>query len=84
MHKLSYGFVLGYHGCSQAVAKALLAGAPFKQSENDYDWLGHGIYFWEANPKRGLAFAKEALKRKKSKKHPAVVGASSTLGTAWT
>jgi hypothetical protein len=80
VHKLNYGFVLGYHGCSQAVANALLAGRPFKQSENDYDWLGHGVYFWEANPKRGVAFAKEALKRKNSKKRPTVVGAVIDLG----
>ncbi|MDE1145178.1 MAG: hypothetical protein PW843_00970 [Azospirillaceae bacterium] len=80
MHKLTYGFVLGYHGCPQTVAKALLAGAPFKASENDYDWLGHGVYFWEANPKRGLAFAKEALKRKNSRKRPAVIGTVIDLG----
>ncbi|WP_246600218.1 hypothetical protein [Candidimonas humi] len=25
-----------------------------KPSEQKYDWLGHGIYFWEGNPGRAL------------------------------
>ena len=53
MQRLSFGFVLGYHGCDQTTGESLLAGSPFKPSENDYDWLGPGIYFWEANPLRG-------------------------------
>ena len=53
-----------------------MAGAAFRQSQNEYDWLGPGIYFWEANPRRGLSFARElkALGRAKVDK-PAVVGA---------
>ena len=81
MHRLSASFVLGYHGCDVAVAKALLEGEPFKHSSNDYDWLGPGVYFWEANPQRGLDFAIEASSRKKSSiKTPAVVGAIIDLG----
>jgi hypothetical protein len=58
-----------------------LAGQSFKPSDNDYDWLGPGIYFWEANPERGLDFAREAASRKKSSiKKPAVVGAVLDLG----
>ena len=59
MHSLSASFVLGYHGCDQAVGEGLLDGDDFKPSKNDYDWLGPGIYFWEANPQRGLDFARE-------------------------
>lgn len=82
MHRLSASFILGYHGCDQAVADRLLAGVSFKKSQNDYDWLGWGIYFWEANPKRGLDFVTEALKRAGSKiKTPAVVGAVIDLGS---
>ncbi|MBY0511932.1 MAG: hypothetical protein K2P94_17490 [Rhodospirillaceae bacterium] len=81
MHRLSFGFVLGYHGCDEAVGLKLLNGRPFKQSTNEYDWLGPGIYFWEANPVRGLKFAKEASKRPASKiKKPFVVGAVIDLG----
>jgi hypothetical protein len=42
--------VLGYHGCEPAFADALLRGDvtldAWEPSQNPYDWLGHGIYFW--------------------------------------
>ncbi len=82
MHRLSASFILGYHGCDHDVAEQLLAGTSFKQSQNSYDWLGWGIYFWEANPQRGLDFAKEVMKRPNSKiKNPAVIGAIVDLGS---
>ncbi len=81
MSRLSYGFVLGYHGCDRAAGEALLAGSDFRPSQNDYDWLGHGIYFWEANPLRGLEYAAEAMRRQGSSiRHPFVVGAVVELG----
>lgn len=81
MHRLSTSFVLGYHGCDKDVAEALLRGEAFGLSENDYDWLGPGVYFWEANPQRGLDFAAEAAQRKNSRiTTPAVVGAIIDLG----
>lgn len=61
MHRLSSSFVLGYHGCDQSVGEALLRGEPFRISNNDYDWLGPGVYFWEANPERGLAWISRLL-----------------------
>ncbi|MCX5497530.1 hypothetical protein OSH11_22725 [Kaistia dalseonensis] len=84
MHKLSTTFVLGYHGCDKAVGEALLNGEPFKKSANEWDWLGHGIYFWEANPARALEFAKEQQTRKLARgerfDEPFVVGAVVDLG----
>lgn len=81
MHKLSTSFILGYHGCSADTAKLLLSGDAFRASENDYDWLGHGIYFWEANPLRGLQFYQEAQKRRgESGRTGTVVGAIIDLG----
>lgn len=83
MHALSASFVLGYHGCDRGVAERLLGGENFKLSSNDYDWLGPGIYFWEANPQRGLDFARElaVLKRDKGRIRKAgVVGAVIELG----
>lgn len=52
-------FVLGYHGCDKEVGEQILAGkADFKTNEeNTWDWLGHGIYFWENNPKRAKEWA---------------------------
>ena len=81
MDSLAASFVLGYHGCDKSVADRLIEGAPFKLSANTYDWLGHGIYFWEANPQRGLDFAEELKKRGKGKiKAPSVIGAVIELG----
>jgi hypothetical protein len=83
MHTLSASFVLGYHGCDQSVAKQLLDGDNFRPSNNEYDWLGPGIYFWEANPQRGLDFARELAEYKRGKGkviRPAVVGAVIDLG----
>ena len=81
MHRLSSSFVLGYHGCDLRVGERLLRGTPFTPSNNDYDWLGPGIYFWEANPQRGLEFAKEASKRKPTIiSRPFVIGAVIELG----
>jgi len=56
--------VLGYHGCDRTVGERVLRGEPFIGSNNEYDWLGPGTYFWEANPQRGLEFAAEAAGRK--------------------
>lgn len=83
MLDLSHGLVLGYHGCDQSTAERVLSGEAFKVSENAYDWLGHGIYFWQHNPKRGLSFAHElAAHRTRSStiKTPGVVGAVINLG----
>ena len=52
-------FILGFHGCDRAVADAVVCGREeLRASENDYDWLGHGSYFWENDPHRALAYAR--------------------------
>jgi hypothetical protein len=79
VHSLSTSFVLGYHGCDAEAGEKLLQNVPFQKSKNDYDWLGSGIYFWEANPNRALDWAHELGKRKRRKGsgtfRPFVVGA---------
>lgn len=80
LHTLSTTFVLGYHGCDKRIADGLLAGESFRPSENDYDWLGHGVYFWETNPARALDFARELKFRNKTIETPYVVGAVIDLG----
>lgn len=45
-----------------------------KASENGYDWLGIGFYFWENNYERALEFAQNPPGKKKYKK-PSVLGA---------
>ena len=78
-------FVLGFHGCDKSVADKLINGdSRLKPSRNDYDWLGHGIYFWENNPQRALEYArmlKENPGRSTEKvETPDVVGAIIDLG----
>lgn len=81
MNPASTSFVLGYHGCDRAVAERVLAGRqPLRPSQNDYDWLGDGIYFWEHNPRRTFEFASEIRARMHKIKRPAVVGAIIDLG----
>lgn len=74
--------MLGYHGCDKDVGESILSGGDLKPSRNDYDWLGSGIYFWEANPKRGLEYAAElkTLKRGRRIETPFVIGAVIDLG----
>jgi hypothetical protein len=79
LHQLATSFILGYHGCDRRVGERILKGKLFKPGKNDYDWLGPGIYFWEANPMRGLDFAREA-KGRGSIQAPFVVGAVISLG----
>jgi hypothetical protein len=48
--------ILGYHGTSQARAAAILSTG-FRASDNDYDWLGTGIYFFQDAPLRARQWA---------------------------
>lgn len=60
-YKRPTSFVLGFHGCTREVGEAVLAGEThLRKSDNIYDWLGPGVYFWEGNPRRAMQFAKDA------------------------
>ncbi len=48
--------VYGYHGTSQAKADSILDRG-FRASDNDYDWLGTGIYFFQDAPLRAKQWA---------------------------
>jgi hypothetical protein len=52
-------FVAGYHGCHTVTAEALVTGNAFQRSQNGYDWLGEGIYFWEDGPNRAAEWARQ-------------------------
>ncbi len=71
--------VIAYHGCDRTVADEILAGGDFKPSENDYDWLGSGIYFWEYGYDRALRFAVDQQGRGRLTT-PSVLGAVVQLG----
>ena len=56
--------ILGYHGFRPehaAFGRELLTGerplTDWQPSENRYDWLGDGIYFWEHGPDRAAEWA---------------------------
>ena len=56
----SLGPLLLHHGCDRSLAKLVLEGktSPIP-SENKYDWLGPGIYFWVDSPSRAMTWARE-------------------------
>jgi hypothetical protein len=86
MDLLSYQrTVFGFHGCDKRVPDAVLTGkTKLSASENTYDWLARGIYFWEHGPMRALEWAAQQAKRKHSHiKEPAVIGAVIQLGTCF-
>lgn len=85
MYSTKTGLILGFHGCDLSVVDNILLGKEnLKQSDNTYDWLGHGIYFWEYSPSRALEFANflkdHPQKAKSPIKKPAVIGAVIDLG----
>ena len=67
--------VLGFHGTSEDRADAIASSGKFVPSTNDYDWLGHGIYFWEHAPLRAWHWAKQ-----KHRDQAAVLEATIELG----
>lgn len=73
----SIGPIIAYHGCDRSVAEDVLGGKThLKQSNNSYDWLGPGIYFWVDSPERGYEWAVQQSKLSRSKvKTPYVIGA---------
>lgn len=74
--------IIGFHGCDQSVVDKVVTGKDnLLASKNSYDWLGHGIYFWENNQERASDWAVQLSKHKDSSiKTPAVIGAIIDLG----
>lgn len=73
--------VLGFHGTEKTVVDRVVnrQDLHLKKSEGRYEWLGHGIYFWENDPQRGLEWANGGNAKKKIVE-PNVVGAIIDLG----
>lgn len=52
--------VIGFHSCDREVGLRLLNGKEeIAPSDNKWDWLGPGSYFWEGDPARSLSYATE-------------------------
>jgi hypothetical protein len=76
---------MGFHSCDREVGLKVLNGKDsLKPSNNSWDWLGDGIYFWEENPARALEYAEESSQRKQFNlvrvRTPFVLGAVIDLG----
>lgn len=67
--------IIGYHGCDADVAMQLLLGEKrMHWSKSVYEWLGHGMYFWENNFKRAREWA-DKKERVGHIRKPTVIGA---------
>lgn len=74
--------VIGFHGCDKSVVSRVVEhGVPMGASNNAFDWLGHGLYFWENNLDRARQWAESGNARTRNKiETPAVLGAVIDLG----
>jgi hypothetical protein len=46
-----------FHGTLKPRAEEVLLNQAIKPSENSYDWLGHGVYFWEGSANHAIQWA---------------------------
>lgn len=85
MYSSKPAYVFGFHGCDKSVGLRILNGEDeLEHSTNDYDWLAHGVYFWENNYERAKQYAVQDSKRPNSKiKEPFVLGAIIDLGNCF-
>ncbi len=66
--------MIGFHGCDESVRNDFVNYPNrIKNSQEKFDWLGHGFYIWENNFDRALQWA-EDKKLRGTLKTPAVVG----------
>ena len=72
--------VFAFHGCDKSTFDdVIFEHKTLMPSNNSYDWLGNGIYFWESSLQRAQEWSEEQVARKKYT-HPAVIGAVIDLG----
>ena len=60
MYSKKSGLIIGFHGCDRKIRDSIITqkSKNLKPSENSYDWLGNGVYFWENNHERALEYAR--------------------------
>ena len=64
---VSHSLVVGYHGCDVRVARKVISlKDSLHPSQNPWDWLGHGFYFWEDSPARARRWAEAESKQRDS------------------
>lgn len=80
MYTKKLNTIIGFHGCEKEIGEKLLNGKlPIKKSARSYDWLGHGMYFWENDYDRAIEWAENKSKKGKIQ-NPFVIGAIIDLG----
>ena len=81
MYKYHPTLTLGFHACERKIGEEILKGIKgFKASENDFDWLGSGMYFWENSLDRAEAYGIELKEKRKKLNDPMIIGAVIHLG----
>ena len=80
MYDVRPNTILGFQGCELSVRNKLVNNPnEIEISRESYDWLGHGMYFWENNYTRAQQWADERVKSGKYKQ-AAVLGAVLQIG----
>ena len=80
MYSTRPGLLIGFLGGDKSRQQELLADPSFMPiSEEPFDCLGHGMYFWENNADRALEWSLNK-KTKGSIKEAAIIGAVIDLG----
>ncbi|MBC9932048.1 hypothetical protein ICL07_16810 [Chitinophaga qingshengii] len=79
MYTATPGLVIGFHGCERSLRDDVInEREKLRSSLGKYEWLGHGIYFWQNNYERALDFATHPPNGRKLV-NPAVLGAVISL-----
>jgi hypothetical protein len=75
-------YIFGFHGLDEDIGRSVLNGEiELRHSNNSYDWLGNGVYFWENSYERARQYAIQDSRRPNTKiKKPFVIGAIIDLG----
>ena len=64
MYRSRPNLQIGFHGCDEAVREHLVTKPDVvKESQESYDWLGHGFYVWENNYQRAYQWALDKQNR---------------------
>lgn len=82
MYDRRSNLIYGFHGLDEDIGRRIINGEEeLRASKNHYDWLGHGVYFWENSVVRARKWATAQSERKDtSVKKPFAIGAVLDLG----
>lgn len=77
----SHRTIVGYHGTRLSVALDIVnRRQPFDSPENEGDWLGRGVYFWEYAPRQAEWWADRSRRLRGWDEPVAILGSMIRLG----